>query len=200
MTHEIVQNGNAVLRQIAREVPREDITSKLIQDYIASMKEAMYAAPGVGLAAPQIGISLQIIVIHDREQYFETMLPHIQEERGRKAVPFHVLINPKLSFVSKEQAVFFEGCLSVKNYMRITPRAEHVRVEYLDEQGNERSIDAHGWYARILQHEIDHLHGKLYIDIGDKKTELMINDENKKKWLNATAQEIQHYLQATLKT
>lgn len=193
MIHEILQVGNPILRQVAKEVTEEEISSQKIQDYILSMKETMYAAPGVGLAAPQIGIPLQIIVIEDREEYMSSMLPKIREERGRRPVPFHVIINPKLIYVSNEKSIFFEGCLSVQGYSRITPRATHVKVKCLDEKGNNKLIDASGWYARILQHEIDHLMGSLYIDKSDKKTEIVLDDENKKKWLNATAQEINCY-------
>src|SRR5947207_15523474 len=92
----IVQEGDPVLRQIAAEVPVEEITSERIKDIILSMKETMHAAPGVGLAAPQVGISLQIAVIEDREEYMSSMQPEIRKERGRKPVPFHVIINPKL--------------------------------------------------------------------------------------------------------
>ena len=187
---DIVQLGDPILRQVAREVDRNKITSKEIRDLIESMKETMRAAPGVGLAAPQIGVSLQIAVIEDCEERMVGMLPEIRSERGRNPIQFHVIINPKLTVTKYEQAFFFEACLSVNGCSRITPRAREVMVECLDENGNERTINASGWYARILQHEIDHLCGKLYIDVSDKKTEILIDETNRKKWLNATSVEI----------
>ena len=196
MVLEIVQLGDPVLRQVAREVDRNKITSKEIRDLIESMKETMRAAPGVGLAASQIGVSLQIAVIEDCEERMVGMLPEIRLERGRKPIQFHVIINPKLTVIKYEQASFFEACLSVNGCSRITPRAREVRVECLDENGNEKTIDARGWYARILQHEIDHLCGKLYIDVADKKTEIINDETNRKKWLNATSVEIEAFLKA----
>ncbi|HEX5604063.1 MAG TPA: peptide deformylase, partial [Pyrinomonadaceae bacterium] len=82
----------------------------------------------------------------------------------RSAVPFHVIINPKLTLLGNESAQFFEGCLSVEGFQAIVDRSLNVRVECLNERGEEITINAHGWYARILQHEIDHLNGTLYID------------------------------------
>ncbi len=191
----IVQREDPVLRQIAAEVPIEEITSERIKDIILSMKETMHAAPGVGLAAPQVGISLQIVVIEDREEYMSAMQPEIRKERGRKPVPFHVIINPKLTILENIEVTYFEGCLSVNGTIRITPRAKSVMVECYDENGEKKVIHAEGWYARILQHEIDHLNGKLYIDISDKRTEIQNNAENRNKWLNATSADINQYLQ-----
>jgi len=128
------------------------------------MRDTMREAPGVGLAAPQVGVSLQLAVIEDPEEY----LSHLSEDQltstQRAAVPFHVIINPKLTFTDDSRATFFEGCLSVEGYQAIVDRALNVQVECLNERGEERILKAHGWYARILQHEIDHLNGTLYID------------------------------------
>ena len=79
-------------------------------------------------------------------------------------MPFHVLINPSITVIGSESAEFFEGCLSVAGFTAIVPRASEVRVDCLNEQAEPVVIDAKGWYARILQHEIDHLNGALYID------------------------------------
>jgi peptide deformylase len=199
MLLEILQHNNPILRQIAAEVPIEEITSKHIQDIISSMKETMHAAPGVGLAAPQVGISLQIAVIEDCEAYMSAMTPEIRKERGRDPISFHVIINPKLKIINSTEATYFEGCLSVDGVSRITPRAQKVIVQCYDENGEKRVIHAEGWYARILQHEIDHLNGKLYIDISDKHTEILNNVENRNKWLNATSEDINQYLQNATK-
>ena len=81
-----------------------------------------------------------------------------------RPVPFHAVINPALEEIGEEKAEFFEGCLSLAGFTALVPRACAVRVTCLDERGQHRVIEASGWYARILQHEIDHLNGALYID------------------------------------
>ena len=124
----------------------------------------MYDAPGVGLAAPQVGFSLQLAVIEDREEYHKEVAEEQLRERERRPVPFHVIINPKFTEMGGEQAEFFEGCLSVSGFSAVVPRARTVRVECLNERAEPITIEASGWYARILQHEIDHLNGSLYID------------------------------------
>ncbi len=131
---------------------------------IESMRTCMWEAPGVGLAAPQIGLSLQLAVIEDREEYHKDVPQEQLRERERVPVPFHAIINPKIKEIGEENVEFFEGCLSVSGFTGLVPRARKIRVECLDERGKKKVIDASGWYARILQHEIDHLHGSLYID------------------------------------
>ena len=161
---EIVQAGNPVLRQRARELTPAEIASKEFQKLIESMQKTMYEAPGVGLAAPQIGLSLQLAVIEDRAEYHKDVPEEQLRERERRPVPFHSIINPRITNKSDEMAEFFEGCLSVTGFSALVPRARTVSVEFLNERGVKQALEASGWYARILQHEIDHLHGILYID------------------------------------
>lgn len=172
---EIIQIGDPVLRKTARELSREEILSKEIQQLIENMKNTMKNAPGVGLAAPQIGKSIQLIVIEDIDHSHLT--PKQIAERKRYPVPFHVVINPKIFFEENAKKVeFFEGCLSVPNFIGRVPRAESVRVECLNERAEPVVINAKGWYARILQHEIDHLKGTLYVDRVQLPT--LTTDEN----------------------
>lgn len=159
---EVVQLGNPVLRTPARALSKEEILSPQIQSLIQDMTQVMRTAPGVGLAAPQIGQPLQLVVIEDMDQSHLTA--EQLRERNRSQVPFHVLVNPKLSIETEETASFFEGCLSVPTFLGIVPRAKSVKVECLNERGEPVTIHAEGWYARILQHEIDHLNGTLYVD------------------------------------
>jgi len=161
---DIVQVGDAVLRRRARPLTREEIGSAAIAELIENMRETMRAAPGVGLAAPQIGVPLQIAVIEDPAEFIGKLPSEQAAERERRPVPFHVLINPGSTVVDAEPAEFFEGCLSLAGFTAIVPRAKGVRVECLNERGEPMVIDASGWYARILQHEIDHLNGIVYID------------------------------------
>ena len=157
----ILTAAHPALRKKARRV--SEVTppiDKLIDDMIETMRDA----PGVGLAAPQIGLPLQLAVIEDREEYLKEATAEYLRERERRPVPFHVIINPALTELDGGKAEFFEGCLSLPGFSALVPRARGVRVQCLDEQGKKKVIEASGWYARILQHEIDHLYGGLYID------------------------------------
>jgi peptide deformylase len=164
MRLKIVQVGEPVLRGPARSLTREEVTSDEIERLINDMRETMYDAPGVGLAAPQVGLPLQLAVIEDREDFLKAIPPSELEEKERSPVPFHVIINPRIELVGDATVQFFEGCLSLSGFSALVPRSRQVRVTYWNEHAEEKSVLATGWYARILQHEIDHLHGALYID------------------------------------
>lgn len=164
MRLKIVQAGDPVLRQVARRLTSQELLGDEIKRLILDMKDTMYDAPGVGLAAPQIGLPLQLAVIEDREDLLKVLPAEELSEKERRPVPFHVIINPQIVSVGSEKVDFQEGCLSLAGFAAVVPRARTVRVEYLDERGEHHSVDASGWYARILQHEIDHLHGTLYLD------------------------------------
>ena len=170
MILEIVQTGDPVLRRVGRELTPEEIKSSSLQRLIESMRDTMRAAPGVGLAAPQIGESLQLAVIEDRAGYLQHVSEDQLKQRHRLPIDFHVIINPKISVLDDTTAEFFEGCLSVEGFQALVRRAYTVRVECLNERAEPVTINAQGWYARILQHEIDHLNGKLYIDRMESRT------------------------------
>ena len=160
----ILQTGEPVLRQAARALTAEEIAHPAIQELIAHMRDTMRDAPGVGLAAPQIGLGIQLAVIEDRAEYLTGIAPEVLADRARQPVPFMVLVNPTIVEYSDDTAEFFEGCLSVAGFSALVRRSRRVAVEYLDERAQPRRIEASGWFARILQHEIDHLRGSLYID------------------------------------
>jgi len=164
MKIEIVQAGHPVLRQRARQLSVAEIRSRETQKLIEAMRTCMHEAPGVGLAAPQLGLAIQLAVIEDREEYHKDVSEALLAERERRPVPFHAIINPVLEEIGEERAEFFEGCLSVAGFSALVSRSRSVRVTCLDEWGVSQVIEAKGWYARILQHEIDHLNGALYID------------------------------------
>ena len=170
MNLKIVQAGEPVLRERGRELTRDEIKSHEVQRLIELMRDTMHEAPGVGLAAPQVGVSIQLAVIEDQPDYLAHHSAEELAELQRSAVPFHVIINPKLTLLDNGSAEFSEGCLSVEGYQAMVKRALEVRVECLNERGEEITINAHGWYARILQHEIDHLNGTLYIDRMNTRT------------------------------
>lgn len=156
--------GEAVLRTRARSLTQEEIKSAQIQQLIEHMRETLHDAPGVGLAAPQVGLSLQLAVIEDKAEYQATLSETELLERERRPVSFHVLVNPQLKLLTPPELVFFEGCLSLPGFTAMVPRAGKVAVDALDHGGQPVHVEATGWYARILQHEIDHLRGTLYLD------------------------------------
>lgn len=160
----IVQTGAAVLRGRAEDVPVERIATPEFQALLAKMIDTMRKAPGVGLAAPQIGVPWRVLVLEDREELMATLSPQERAERERVPVPVRVFINPTLTLLGDEKVTFFEGCLSVAGFAGLVERAREVEVTGLDEKGQSVTWRVKGWPARILQHEVDHLNGTLYVD------------------------------------
>lgn len=160
----IVQVGDKVLRQPAREVPSALIGTPALHALVSIMIEVMRRAPGVGLAAPQIGVPLRLFVAEDPPPGVEEVPGSLREERGRVALPLKVLINPSVVPHGDAQATFYEGCLSMRGYGALVPRWSAVRVSGLDHEGSAVSLALSGWPARIMQHEMDHLEGTLYVD------------------------------------
>lgn len=135
------------LKQPGKDVTKVDgDIARLIED----MFETMYAADGVGLAAPQIGVSLNVVVID------------IAQKEGKNEP--QVFLNPKIVWASDETAKYEEGCLSVPDIWEEVERATAIRIEYMDRDGKPQTLEADGFLADCLQHEIDHLGGKLFID------------------------------------
>jgi peptide deformylase len=141
--------GDPILRRHAMEVQNFDAS---LRDIAAQMLEAMEREEGVGLAAPQVGLDLRLLTaLAMREPGDETAEPV-------------VMVNPEILERSHETWVYEEGCLSIPGIRGDVTRPERVRVRYQDVDGAEHTLDVEGMFARILQHEIDHLNGKLFID------------------------------------
>jgi peptide deformylase len=193
-TLKIMQTGEPVLRQSARTLTVDELATPRMQLLIELMRDTMREAPGVGLAAPQIGEALRLVVIEDSRPQ-----AHLTEEqlaaRERGAVPFHVLVNPTLAIEGDELIHAFEGCLSFEGFTMVVPRARRVRVDALDEHGKSVAITASGWYARILQHEIDHLNGVLCCDRMEPRT-LMTVDNAARLWRDKSVDEIRAELRS----
>jgi peptide deformylase len=142
--------GHPVLRMESQRVSKEALASPAIQTLIDNMMQTMVEYTGVGLAAPQVHESLQIAVM---------------ESRGsRGEIPMTVLVNPEVTVLDEELIEDWEGCLSVPELRGRVPRWSKLRVDALDRQGNRIQLVAEGFAARVVQHEFDHLMGKVYLD------------------------------------
>jgi peptide deformylase len=167
----IVEAGADVLRARAGDVPARLFKSQELKDFVRLMLLTMKEAPGVGLAAPQIGVPLRMFVFGDTDSNTRYLTAKERKERGREVIGPEVWINPSFRPVSDKKVTFFEGCLSVPGFQAKVERYEEVEVRGLDENGDEKNpLHLKGWPARIVQHEIDHLDGILYVDRMDSKT------------------------------
>jgi peptide deformylase len=160
----IVAAGDFVLRGRAAEVPPALLGTPALERLVETMVVAMRAAPGVGLAAPQIGVPLRVFVAEDTPEYIARLPADARALRGRSPLPLTVLINPRFTGEPAGEATFYEGCLSVPGYGALVSRATSVSISGVDASGEPLSLSLEGWPARIAQHEIDHLNGTLYVD------------------------------------
>tara|TARA_Y100000994_G_scaffold119628_1_gene98335 strand:+ start:354 stop:881 length:528 start_codon:yes stop_codon:yes gene_type:complete len=161
--------GNPLLRVEAKPFTLEEILSEETEILLRDMWDSLEEAGGIGLAAPQIGISKQLAVIKlseesDRYPDMETTEPY-------------VIFNPQITVLDKEVQGFWEGCLSVPGLRGYVERPRKVRIDYLDENADERTIEVEDFLATVFQHELDHLIGMLYVDRMEDVSTLMYEDE-----------------------
>ncbi|MDJ0393101.1 peptide deformylase [Rhodococcus sp. G-MC3] len=155
----IVVVGEPVLR-VPAEPLTDQLESRTLDRLVEVMRATMRDAPGVGLAAPQIGIPLRIAVIEDMYEVSD----EVAATRMRTPVPFRVIVNPEYTKIGDERRSFYEGCLSVPGYQAVVSRAARVRLRCTDLSGATVDEKFAGWPARIVAHETDHLDGIVYID------------------------------------
>ena len=161
--------GHPVLRTQARQVAPEALASPTVQTLIDDMMRTMAEYYGVGLAAPQIHESLSIAVI---------------ESHGpRGDIPMTVLVNPRVTVLDEGLIDDWEGCLSIPELRGRVPRHRKVRVDALDRYGNKVQIHTDGFFARVVQHEVDHLMGTVYLDRMRDFTTLTHFEEFQRYWL-----------------
>lgn len=153
--HSIAYIGNPVLRATAKPLAKSEITDSSTRKLISGMKHALREEAGIGLAAPQVSALKQLIIL---EIPVSPLLPNVQH------VPFTVLINPQVEVVDNAYISVWESCLSVPGYWGAVNRHKVVRVQFLDTNGAERTMEASGLIAAVVQHETDHLHGKIFLD------------------------------------
>ncbi|MCU1548958.1 MAG: peptide deformylase [Arthrobacter sp.] len=172
----IVQAGHPVLRQLAAPFNGQLSDAELGQ-LVELMRSVMHKAPGVGLAAPQLGIPLQLAVLEDQ---FDVDA-EVAAVRGREPLPFFAMLNPSLRPLGATAVAFYEGCLSVNGLQAAVMRPESVRLDFTAPGGTPKQQDFSGWQARIVQHETDHLHGILYLDRAELRS-LSNNAEYSARW------------------
>ena len=150
----VARIGHPVIRAAAKPVPREAFEDPLFQKLVDDMRETMYEYEGVGLAAPQVHEGLRLAVIEVAGD----------DERSKAEVPFMVLVNPVITPLAEEREVAWEGCLSVPDLRGAVPRLKRLRLDALDRHGKPYTLEAADFFARVIQHECDHLDGHLYLD------------------------------------
>ncbi|GAA3586420.1 peptide deformylase [Amycolatopsis ultiminotia] len=180
----IVQAGDPVLRTAARPYEGE-LTDTALTALIEGMKLTMREAPGVGLAAPQIGLGVRIAVVEDNAGERPGVPADTLATRGIAPLPFRTLVNPSYARVGDEDAAFFEGCLSVPGWQAVVARPLRVRLTAQDETGAAVDEQLSGWPARIVQHETDHLHGILYLDRAELRS-LSTHEAVARRWAQPT--------------
>ncbi|MCI3274264.1 peptide deformylase [Streptomyces cylindrosporus] len=179
----IVAAGDPVLRRGTERFDGQ-LDTALLARFVEALRVTMHAAPGVGLAAPQVGVPLRIAVIEDPAPVPD----EVRLARGRVPQPFRVLVNPSYEPLGPARAAFFEGCLSVPGWQAVVARAAEVRLTGEDEHGRALDEVFSGWPARIVQHETDHLDGTLYLDRAELRS-LSSNQAMAERWGQATPQE-----------
>ena len=166
---EILKMGNPLLREVAEDFSVEEIKNSETQLLLEDMWHSLAAAGGIGLAAPQIGISKQLAVIKLTEE--SDRYPDMEDSEA------FIIFNPKITVLDKTEQGFWEGCLSVPGLRGFVERPRKIRVDFLDESAKLRSIEVEDFLATVFQHELDHLVGKLYVDRIKDITTLMFEDE-----------------------
>ena len=170
----IAKLGNPVLRQMANPVDLNDLAESAMQTFIDDMIETMHHEGGVGLAAPQVNRSIQIVVLEyaENERYPDEV-----------SIPLTVLVNPVLSDYSQETKEGWESCLSLLDFRGLVPRSTTVTLNAYDRQGKKIQKTVSDFEAVVLQHELDHLKGFVFLDRMKDLTQLSYQEEFEEFWL-----------------
>jgi peptide deformylase len=170
----VIEIGNPLLRQVARDLTPEEIGSEWLRELVVDMVETMHAEDGIGLAASQIGELVQVAVVEfsdDSERY---------PEMG--GLPLTVFINPRITVLDETEQEHWEGCLSVPNLRGLVPRPRAVQIDFFDLLGEPMRIEADDFLATVLQHELDHLQGVLFVDRIRDMTKLATIEQYLQHW------------------
>jgi peptide deformylase len=172
----IVQAGHPVLRHVAAPFEGQ-LSDAELGHLIDLMRSVMHKAPGVGLAAPQLGIPLQLAVLEDQF----AVDPDVAAVRGREPLPFFAMLNPRYQPIGPGAVAFYEGCLSIGGLQAAVLRPESIRLNFTSPDGTELQRPFSGWQARIVQHETDHLRGILFLDRAELRS-ISNNAEYASRW------------------
>ena len=177
---QIRQVGDPVLRQKAQPVDPLAIHTEEFKELLQMMIRTMRAKKAVGIAAPQIGVSLQVFAMEFTKEAMNLLKKNgatLDDLRQKQmdVVPLRIFINPEIKITNPKMVVFREGCLSLEGFSGLVPRALEVEVSGLDENGAPITWQASGWAARIAQHEVDHLRGNIFIDSMTYKSFMNVN-------------------------
>lgn len=165
----VIRMGHPTLRKIASKVELDFLKTQEFKDLLIDLYDTMKVEGGIGIAAPQVDVSLQITLIE---------LPENSERYGDlSGTPLMIIINPEISYLTDEHQGFWEGCLSVPGLRGFVERPKKIKVDYINELGEEKSLVVEDFLATVFQHELDHLFGKLYIDRISDTTKLSYSEE-----------------------
>jgi peptide deformylase len=176
MILKVARLGHPILRKIAEPVSLEQITTPAVQQFIDDLIETMYEYDGAGLAAPQVHVSQQIVVMEVSQNPRYPQAP---------AIPLTVYVNPEITPLTESMDEDWEGCLSVPGLRGRVPRYTKIRLRAYNRQGKRVDFVAEGFHARVIQHECDHLQGKVYLDRMRDTSSLMFIEEFMKYGLQA---------------
>jgi peptide deformylase len=168
--------GHPILREIAKPVDLEALTApgdNELQQLIDDMVDIMHEEGGVGIAAPQVARSLQIVIVEYQEN---------ERYPSQDDIPLTVYVNPVITHSGKKTSSFWEGCLSLKDLRGLVTRPQEVTVEAFSREGKKMVVEAKGFLAVVLQHEIDHLLGKVFLDRMTDLTQLAWAEEWETYW------------------
>ena len=162
MVYKVIRLGHPALRQKSKKVDLHRIHLARFQRFLDDLVQTMRAYSGVGIAAPQAGVPQRIFCVECRKN---------KRYPGMPSIPLYTVINPTVTILGASAANMFEGCLSIPDLRGYVPRARSVRLRGWDRTGKKIDIIAKGFHARIIQHEYDHLNGKVYLDrVKDKRS------------------------------
>ena len=165
----IIKMGHPTLRQRAKSLQKRDLAKARFKNLLSDMVDTLRDYGGVGLAAPQIDESLRVVIIEIRDTNLRYGV--------QKLFPLTVFVNPEIELIDSQTAGFWEGCLSIPGIRGYVERPQNISVSFIDELGERVTLDLHGFPATVLQHELDHLDGVLYVDRMKDLRSLSFEDE-----------------------
>jgi peptide deformylase len=177
----VTKIGDPILRLVARDLTPREIDSPELGRLVEDMIDTMRAEDGIGIAAPQLGEPVQLAVVELQES--SSRYP------GLGSLDATVFINPRVSVLDEAEQAFWEGCLSVPDLRGLVHRPRRVRVGYLDLDGRQQSLEAEGFLATVLQHELDHLQGVLFVDRVRDTRLLATTGEYRRHWMDRPVEE-----------